>query len=671
MADRDDVGCRAQHPVLAVPPDSSPHRAFSRLKGSRCGICNPNACSARIVRLEPFARRALDDALFAAAGLGPEMLGVLVVHTPGRRARQVASTAWSRRCLNEQPTAASTRFRDDPSAPARGGRQLHIPRPPAGSRWLEATSRSRRRARAGANTAGSSCSSGPTRSSSSAASASTSSSHPQVMCASLGDRKPKRSGSPSISGRRRNSIRRTKVPRVERVARELVKRVSSAFYSIRKRDTAATIPGRSGHEMARRMTPSERLIARGIVGASPLCCSPPRGPSKRAWSRCARCPTSPTSHLRPTGDGEQEVVLALPLRRPPGRGRAHAAGPPLRLGPARVVGAGRRLGRGQARRDPAPPPRADAAPTSSTSGSPRREQRWVGHVRTTRYDGRGWFALDTLAGTPPEALGRARSSSTAAGWCRSPKAAASALPRLRDPRLSIGARRCLEALEYGEQPPAARLILTRGVAGERFTLETFWDPEISGRLRAAAGRRAPTSSSSTPGSSTSSTRSSRCTRSRSQPPAATALAELAAEQRAPRSGRSPLARDHRRAAGSRSPRGSVAASSRRSSGSPCATRSRPAARFLSDEQGLGKTVEALAALEADDAFPAVVVCPASMKLTWAREAARWLPHRSREVSERPRGRPIGAGRHHDPQLRDRPGASAGARGQRAASAGGR
>jgi SNF2 family DNA or RNA helicase len=53
--------------------------------------------------------------------------------------------------------------------------------------------------------------------------------------------------------------------------------------------------------------------------------------------------------------------------------------------------------------------------------------------------------------------------------------------------------------------------------------------------------------------------------------------------------------------------------------------------FLSDEQGLGKTVEALATLEADDAFPAVVVCPASMKLTWAREAARWLPHRSVSV----------------------------------------
>ena len=44
--------------------------------------------------------------------------------------------------------------------------------------------------------------------------------------------------------------------------------------------------------------------------------------------------------------------------------------------------------------------------------------------------------------------------------------------------------------------------------------------------------------------------------------------------------------------------------------------------FLADEQGLGKTVEALAALEADDAYPAIVVCPASLKLNWQREAAQ-------------------------------------------------
>jgi SWI/SNF-related matrix-associated actin-dependent regulator of chromatin subfamily A-like protein 1 len=50
--------------------------------------------------------------------------------------------------------------------------------------------------------------------------------------------------------------------------------------------------------------------------------------------------------------------------------------------------------------------------------------------------------------------------------------------------------------------------------------------------------------------------------------------------------------------------------------------------FLADEQGLGKTIEALAAIEADDAYPAVIVCPASLKLNWLREIERWLPHRS-------------------------------------------
>ena len=50
--------------------------------------------------------------------------------------------------------------------------------------------------------------------------------------------------------------------------------------------------------------------------------------------------------------------------------------------------------------------------------------------------------------------------------------------------------------------------------------------------------------------------------------------------------------------------------------------------FLADEQGLGKTIEALAALQAGGTFPAVVVCPANLKLNWLRETRRWLPGRS-------------------------------------------
>jgi SWI/SNF-related matrix-associated actin-dependent regulator 1 of chromatin subfamily A len=47
--------------------------------------------------------------------------------------------------------------------------------------------------------------------------------------------------------------------------------------------------------------------------------------------------------------------------------------------------------------------------------------------------------------------------------------------------------------------------------------------------------------------------------------------------------------------------------------------------LLADEMGLGKTAQALSALEAQQAYPAIIVCPASLKLNWAREVERWLP----------------------------------------------
>ncbi len=53
--------------------------------------------------------------------------------------------------------------------------------------------------------------------------------------------------------------------------------------------------------------------------------------------------------------------------------------------------------------------------------------------------------------------------------------------------------------------------------------------------------------------------------------------------------------------------------------------------FLADEQGLGKTIEALATIEAARAYPAIVVCPASLKLNWMRELRHWLPGRSAQT----------------------------------------
>lgn len=53
--------------------------------------------------------------------------------------------------------------------------------------------------------------------------------------------------------------------------------------------------------------------------------------------------------------------------------------------------------------------------------------------------------------------------------------------------------------------------------------------------------------------------------------------------------------------------------------------------LLADEPGLGKTAQSLLAAEAADAYPLLVVVPNVVKTNWAREAARWLPHRPATV----------------------------------------
>ena len=256
-------------------------------------------------------------------------------------------------------------------------------------------------------------------------------------------------------------------------------------------------------------------------------------------------------------------------------------------------------------------------------------QRWVGYVQTTRHDGGGWWALETVAGRVPEAL--LEDAVERAGRTLVPftPSAAEALRALGSARLSPAATRCLEMAEFGHTPPPARLVLARGVDGERLLLEVMWDPSIGAAFEQLPGA----------------TRNGLAL----DPWLANQLDGFVAQHEIDVAAHAAavLARlrtEHRDAA-------DAVRRSRADSAEPmpdtaavlggelapyqwAAVRYALEARrtFLADEQGLGKTVEALAAIEADDAYPAVVVCPASIKLGWEREAARWLPHRSIAVA---------------------------------------
>jgi len=60
--------------------------------------------------------------------------------------------------------------------------------------------------------------------------------------------------------------------------------------------------------------------------------------------------------------------------------------------------------------------------------------------------------------------------------------------------------------------------------------------------------------------------------------------------------------------------------------------------IIGDQMGLGKTLEALIATEAAGSYPAVIVCPASLRANWVREIAKFLPHREAFVAL---GKPAG------------------------------
>jgi superfamily II DNA or RNA helicase len=255
------------------------------------------------------------------------------------------------------------------------------------------------------------------------------------------------------------------------------------------------------------------------------------------------------------------------------------------------------------------------------------ERRWVGRVTTTRYDGRGWWVLRTRAGAVPDALHEGAVELDGALLSPLTAATAEALAEQNGARLDPGARRTLAALERGEDPPGARLSASETVEGTFLRLDVLWDHDAGSAFEhlpgaGEAGRTLP-----------------------ADPWVLERLDEFLALHGVGIDGAAKPVLEDLRAEYEEAI--TQIRSSRVTSAEPIASVAevlggelapfqwgavryalRTRRTFLADEQGLGKTVEALATIEADDAYPAIVICPASLKLNWEREIGRWLPHRS-------------------------------------------
>ena len=253
--------------------------------------------------------------------------------------------------------------------------------------------------------------------------------------------------------------------------------------------------------------------------------------------------------------------------------------------------------------------------------------RWIGRVSTTRHDGVGHLVLDTRAGPLPAAIAPvAFTDSQGRTLAPLSDAVARALRAERSAQLDAGAERCLQAFEHGEPPPPAQLALHRGVEGEELRLEVGFDPEIGRAFERLPGSGGTRTLAVDPWVIDALDPFLLTHRVPVTPNATETLAALRAEH----------ARAAEAIARSRADAAEPIPGVAERLGGELAPFQWAGVRyvldarrtFIADEQGLGKTVEALAALEADEAFPAVVVCPAAMKLTWEREARKWLPHRS-------------------------------------------
>ena len=252
------------------------------------------------------------------------------------------------------------------------------------------------------------------------------------------------------------------------------------------------------------------------------------------------------------------------------------------------------------------------------------EDRWIAQLRTTIHDGAGWWVVETRGGDLPEPLAQVAISDAGRTLLPMTTAVAEVLDEERGIRADGAAQRCIAAALLGPVP-RARLELRHDTEGPSFGLQELWDPDAARAFQRLGADRSGTlpldpwiaaeldgflARHEIPADG----------------PAAAALEDLREEAAAAQ------AAIVRSQATDAEPIPEIAAvlggtlQPFQWAGVRYLLETRRA--FLADEQGLGKTVEALATLEADDRWPAVVICPASLKLNWERETRKWLPHRS-------------------------------------------
>jgi SWI/SNF-related matrix-associated actin-dependent regulator 1 of chromatin subfamily A len=251
---------------------------------------------------------------------------------------------------------------------------------------------------------------------------------------------------------------------------------------------------------------------------------------------------------------------------------------------------------------------------------------WVGKVGAGKLHGGGHFALATISGELPDELAALADDRGGRLWLPFTAEVAETLFEMKGARFDERAMRCAQRLRVGLEPAPATLSLIESVGEPRLKLDVNWDPETIPAFLAlpaceAHGRSLPVD----PYLLEPLEHYLRTFGVEVGPNAADVLERLRAEHDA-------AIIDVRRSRAHDGPALAVedvlGGELRPFQRAGVAYALKARRTFLADEQGLGKTVQALAALEADNAYPAVVICPASLKLNWQRETERWLPERS-------------------------------------------